>query len=326
MDVMENNLLSFEEYKILVEQAPIMIWRSDTTTACDYFNERWLVFTGRAMEQEIGNGWAEGVHPDDFDRCLKIYVDAFQRREIFEMEYRLRRHDGQYRWIFDRGVPFKGPDGNFAGYIGSCIDVTEKVEAREYLQKMHRKLESIVNERTAELQRKQKELEEMNKTLERQAITDILTEVYNRQKFYEMLLQEIKESKRYNTHLSLIMFDIDHFKFVNDTYGHQAGDAVLKETAKLISKHIRDADLLARYGGEEFMILTPHTDRENAFMLAKKLRETVRTARFNGVQHITCSFGVAQFHSSDTIDSFLKRIDDALYRAKNNGRDRVEML
>jgi diguanylate cyclase (GGDEF)-like protein len=122
------------------------------------------------------------------------------------------------------------------------------------------------------------------------------------------------------------MFDIDHFKFVNDTYGHQAGDAVLKETAKLISKHIRDADLLARYGGEEFMILTPHTDRENAFMLAKKLRETVRTARFNGVQHITCSFGVAQFHSSDTIDSFLKRIDDALYRAKNNGRDRVEML
>ena len=326
MGVMENNLLSFEEYKILVEQAPIMIWRSNTTTACDYFNERWLVFTGRTMEQEIGNGWAEGVHPDDFDECLKIYLDTFQKREVFEMEYRLRRHDGRYRWIFDRGVPFKGPNGQFAGYIGSCIDVTEKVEAREYLQKIHRKLESIVNERTAELRRKQKELEELNEALEKQAITDTLTEVYNRQKFHEMLTQETKESRRYNTHLSLIMFDIDHFKLVNDTYGHQAGDAVLKETARLISENIRDADLLARYGGEEFMILASHTDRESAFMLAVKLRETVRTAKFNGVQHVTCSFGVTQFHGRDTIDSFLKRIDDALYKAKNNGRDRVEML
>ena len=326
MGVMENNLLSFEEYKILVEQAPIMIWRSNITTACDYFNERWLVFTGRTMEQEIGNGWAEGVHPDDFDKCLKIYLDTFQKREVFEMEYRLRRHDGRYRWIFDRGVPFKGPDGQFAGYIGSCIDVTEKVEAREYLQKIHRELELLVNERTAELQRKQKELEELNEALEKQATTDTLTEVYNRQKFHEMLTQETKESRRYNTHLSLIMFDIDHFKLVNDTHGHQAGDAVLKEAAKLISNNIRDADLLARYGGEEFMILSPHTDRESAFTLAEKLRETVRTAKFNGVQHITCSFGVTQFHSSDTIDSFLKRIDDALYRAKNYGRDRVEML
>ncbi|MBI5677881.1 MAG: sensor domain-containing diguanylate cyclase [Planctomycetes bacterium] len=323
---MDNNLLSFEEYKILVEQAPIMIWRSNTTTACDYFNERWLAFTGRTIEQEMENGWAAVVHPEDLDKCLKIYLDTFQKREVFEMEYRLRRHDGRYRWIFDRVVPFKGPDGQFAGYIGSCIDVTEKVEAREYLQKIHRKLESIVNERTAELRRKQKELEDLNEALEKQAITDTLTEVYNRQKFHEMLIQETKESRRYNTHLSLIMFDIDHFKLVNDTYGHQAGDAVLKETAKLISKNIRDADLLARYGGEEFMILTPQTDRESAFTLAEKLRETIRTTKFNGVQHVTCSFGVTQFHGRDTIDSFLKRIDDALYRAKNNGRNRVEML
>jgi diguanylate cyclase (GGDEF)-like protein len=278
------------------------------------------------MEQEMKNGWAEGVHPDDLDRCLKIYLDTFQKREIFEMEYRLRRHDGRYRWIFDRGVPFKGSDGKFAGYIGSCIDVTEKVEAREYLQKIHRKLELLVNERTAELQQKQKELEELNKALEKQAITDALTEVYNRQKFHEMLTQEAKESRRYSTHLSLIMFDIDHFKLVNDTHGHQAGDAVLKEMAKLISENIRDADLLARYGGEEFMILTSHTDRESAFALAEKLREKVRTAKFDGVLHITCSFGVTQFHDRDTIDSFLKRIDDALYKAKNNGRDRVEMF
>lgn len=124
-----------DEYRILVEQSPILIWRSDTTAECDYFNERWLGFTGRTMKQELGNGWAEGVHTEDFERCLKIYLEAFERREVFEMEYRLRRHDGVYRWILDRGAPFFDNDGVFAGYIGSCIDINEQVEARISLLK-----------------------------------------------------------------------------------------------------------------------------------------------------------------------------------------------
>lgn len=121
--------LNFNEFMTLVEQAPILIWRADLTMGCDYFNDRWLEFTGRTLEQERGNGWAEGVHPDDMERCLKIYTGSFGRREIFEMEYRLRHHDGTYRWLFDRGVPFFGPDGVFGGYIGSCIDVSRRVEA-----------------------------------------------------------------------------------------------------------------------------------------------------------------------------------------------------
>lgn len=127
--------LSLEEYRALVEQAPILIWRAAVTTECDYFNERWLSFTGRTMEQESGNGWAEGVHPDDIQRCLDIYLSHFHRREPFEMEYRLRRHDGQYRWLFDRGVPFfDDATGEFLGYIGSCVDVTDRVEAQEALR------------------------------------------------------------------------------------------------------------------------------------------------------------------------------------------------
>jgi PAS domain S-box-containing protein len=128
--------LTFDEYRILVEQAPILIWRSDTTGACDYFNERWLDFRGRTLAEEYGDGWASGVHPDDFDRCVRIYREAFSRRECFEMEYRLQRSDGEYRWITDRGSPFTLTDGSFGGYIGSCVDVTARVEAEQELRRI----------------------------------------------------------------------------------------------------------------------------------------------------------------------------------------------
>lgn len=124
------NSLSATEYQVLVEQAPIMIWRANTTAECDYFNERWLLFRGRTMEEEIGNQWATGVHPDDLQGCLDTYLDHFRRRETFEMHYRLKRADGAYRWIFDRGVPFFAENGDFQGFIGSCIDVTARVEAQ----------------------------------------------------------------------------------------------------------------------------------------------------------------------------------------------------
>ncbi len=121
------------DYVTLVEQAPILIWRADLTMGCDYFNERWLAFTGRTLAQERGNGWAEGVHPDDLQRCLDVYTSAFGERRPFEMQYRLRRHDGVWRWILDRGAPFRDGAGEFAGYIGSCVDVTERVEAERAL-------------------------------------------------------------------------------------------------------------------------------------------------------------------------------------------------
>lgn len=122
---------SATEYRLLVQSSPVMIWRSGLDAKCDYFNETWLDFTGRTLEQEMGDGWAEGVHPDDLQRCVAHYLDHFQRRQAFEMEYRLRRRDGEFRWIFDRGVPFTDDLGAFAGFIGSCIDVDERRKAQE---------------------------------------------------------------------------------------------------------------------------------------------------------------------------------------------------
>jgi two-component system CheB/CheR fusion protein len=131
---MHGPILPLEQYRLLVESSPVMIWRAGLDMKCDYFNETWLAFTGRTFEQELGDGWAEGVHPGDFDRCVGIYHDHFGRRAAFEMEYRLRRHDGAYRYIFDRGVPFFDAMGEFAGFIGSCVDVDERVRAQVMLE------------------------------------------------------------------------------------------------------------------------------------------------------------------------------------------------
>jgi len=114
-----------ELYLKIFEEFPALIWRSRLDKLCDYFNKTWLEFTGRTMEQEFGNGWTEGVHPDDFDLCLKTYVEAFDKREAFLMEYRMKNSSGEYRWIRDFGRPFFDLDNSFLGYIGSCYDITE---------------------------------------------------------------------------------------------------------------------------------------------------------------------------------------------------------
>jgi PAS domain S-box-containing protein len=123
--------LTGTEYRTLVEHSPMLIWRAGLDAKCNYFNEGWLAFTGRPLEAEVGDGWAEGVHPDDLQRCVAYYLEHFGRRQPFEMEYRLRRHDGVYRWILDRGAPFFDERGEFAGFIGHCIDVDERVRAQE---------------------------------------------------------------------------------------------------------------------------------------------------------------------------------------------------
>jgi PAS domain S-box-containing protein len=127
--------LSFAEYRCLVEHAPMLIWRCGVDAKCDYFNHCWLEFTGRSLERELGDGWAEGVHTDDLKRCLDIFLSSFTARRPFQMDYRLRRHDGEYRWISDRGAPFYDEQGNFTGYIGSCVDVTDRVEMQEELKR-----------------------------------------------------------------------------------------------------------------------------------------------------------------------------------------------
>ena len=157
------------------------------------------------------------------------------------------------------------------------------------------------------------------------AETDRLTGLFNKGKFNEVLKKEIERAKRYKRPLSLIIFDIDRFKRINDTYGHKVGDEVLRELAKVIKSIIRKTDFLVRWGGEEFVILAPETDLDGALKLAEKLRQTVEKHQFPTVKNVTISLGVAQYIDEETPEEFIIRADTALYKAKENGRNRVEV-
>jgi diguanylate cyclase (GGDEF)-like protein/PAS domain S-box-containing protein len=167
-------------------------------------------------------------------------------------------------------------------------------------------------------------LKAVNQLLEKQASTDALTGISNRLEFDKVLEMERKKAERYGFPLSLILFDIDHFKHVNDTYGHSAGDEVLKNLTRLIGDGLRETDLFARWGGEEFVILCPGNDFPTCLKFAERIRKTVEMFDFQEPKRVTASFGVSVFEKGDSSTKFINRADSALYRAKGNGRNRVE--
>jgi diguanylate cyclase (GGDEF)-like protein len=169
-----------------------------------------------------------------------------------------------------------------------------------------------------------RELRELQEELRTSAAVDALTGAFNRKKIEQLLEGEIERATRYNGPLSLILFDLDHFKTVNDTYGHLSGDYVLKTVIRIIQDHIRKTDSLGRWGGEEFMLLAPETCMAQAAGLADKIRQHVEIFAYENVGSITISCGLAELQVGDTVDSLIKRADDALYKAKRKGRNRVE--
>jgi diguanylate cyclase (GGDEF)-like protein len=172
---------------------------------------------------------------------------------------------------------------------------------------------------------KRLELEELARKLDFRAITDPLTGLFNRRKLNHELSLEIARAERQGTSLSVVIFDVDYFKAINDTNGHQFGDKVLIELSKFVANRIRKTDVLARWGGEEFMILVPGSNGYRTHQFAENLRESLRLFATGEAGIVTCSFGVAEFVVGDTPETLISRADEALYRAKINGRDRVEL-
>jgi len=201
----------------------------------------------------------------------------------------------------------------------SVNEMLEKIEEQfDSLQENEKILQEKVKQRT-------KELEQKNKELETLAITDSLTSLFNRRKLDEKLRNELLRAQRIKNDFSVVMLDIDHFKRVNDTYGHQVGDMVLVELAKLLKEVTREIDIVGRWGGEEFLIICPGTDLKGLIKLADSLQEIIQRHAFPTVKEITASLGITVYNYDDDINSIVSRVDKALYKAKVNGRNRVEL-
>ena len=283
--------LSLNEYKTIVETAPNLIWRSGLDAKCYYFNKTWLDFTGRTFEQEYGDGWTEGVHPEDLERCIKIYLENFSSLTPFEMEYRLLRHDGTWRWINDRGVPVIDENGVFSGFVGSCLDVTEKVEGYN--------------------------LKEM-------AQKDGLTGIFSRQYLMSSFMSEFESAKRSGNKLSIALMDIDKFKLINDVYGHFEGDRALIMFASVVKEAIRQDDLFGRYGGDEFFIIFPNSTEEMAERVIDRITSALKNVVLNvGKDEIelSISVGLCELSDENNLEEMIKKADKMMYENKKNKYD-----
>lgn len=193
------------------------------------------------------------------------------------------------------------------------------IELDKILLDYQQRLEEIIHERTQTLIERTEQLEIL-------ASTDSLTGLFNRRKFTQLLNQELIRYQRYQQKFSILILDIDYFKNVNDTYGHDTGDKVLIEFSDIIENNIRSSDSFGRWGGEEFILLLIESDQKHTEVTAKKLLNAINTHTFDTVGKITTSIGVSQPLKNDTNESIIKRADNALYNAKDNGRDRIEFV
>lgn len=279
--------------------------------------------------------WENIIHPDDYESVME-HFERYIGGEIEEyaISYRCKKKDGDYIWIFDQGkiVSYK-PDGSVARMIGSHLNInkqkvaqSELVNQNEMLHKGNLTLEKVVRKKAEELEKKNSELEAKIIEVERLSNTDMLTAIANRKKFEDELAKEILRSRRYGHPVSLMMFDIDFFKRINDTYGHDVGDTILQGLSKLVSINIREIDFFARWGGEEFVIIFPGVSLDNAIIASEKLRLLISQYEFGSDIFITCSFGVTELSKDDTIKELFFRVDKLLYQAKERGRNRVESV
>lgn len=326
--IAEGNIRANEErYVLATRGAQSGLWDWDLQNDRIFYCDQWKEMLGiqcdpiSASPQE----WFSRVHTDDIDG-VKYAIDLHigNKTSQFESEHRILHKDGTYRWVLVRGRAIFDKRGKPVRFAGSQTDITERKEAEDELKKSLDDLKfALASEKLLmeELDRKNKELVELS-------ITDGLTGMYNHRFLQERLDYEFKRVRRYSGLLSCMIIDIDHFKLINDTYGHQVGDHVLRQLAGIMKQKSREIDICGRYGGEEFMIIT-NLQMENALRYATKLHSTIENTSFtyNGKNiRVTVSIGIAEYNSDiKTKQELIERADSAMYQAKMDGRNLIRI-
>jgi len=243
--------------------------------------------------------FTDRLHPDDHQSTMDaMNAHLSGKKKVYEAEYRIQAKDGSFRWFHDRGkITQWSKDGSPILVAGIVFDITEKKDREETLERS-------------------------NETLKVTADTDALTGIRNRKAIMGELENRVIQASINKTPLSVVMFDIDHFKGVNDTRGHMFGDKVLKEVASILAHTLRGLDTVGRYGGEEFLVILPNTDAENAIAVAERMRTHIEMFDFGEGFRVTISGGAKEFKGEDEME-LIDAADQNLYAAKNNGRNQI---
>ncbi len=305
-----SNLLA--EYKKAVDLSNI-VSKTNPKGIITYVNDKFCEISGYTREELIGKPHNVIRHPEMPREAFKNLWDTIKAKQSWHGIVKNMKKDGGQYIVDTNVIPILDVDGDITEYIAIRHDITELEETKEQLRNINKAMKNKVDE-----------LYSMTNSLEEKANKDNLTGIGNRESFEEIYAIELKRARENDLPLSLMLFDIDNFKVVNDTYGHQAGDNILVEIASIVSANIKTHDMFSRWGGEEFILLMPNTTVDGAYLLSEKLRVLIETHHFSYTDAITASFGVAEFHTGDTKTSLFQKADDALYVAKKNGRNRVE--
>lgn len=287
----ESMVRSRNFYLSMIDELPNPIRRTNADGKCDYFNKAWLAHTGRAMDQELDDAWAQSVHAEDRDRLLTLQSNSFSARSLYATEYRLRYYNGDYRWVVEFGSPFHEIDGSFGGYISSCYDVQDRKTFEEKLEVM--------------------------------STTDELTGLLNRRGFFTLAQQQVKLANRNSKKLLLFYMDLDGLKKINDAIGHPEGDLALVEAATVLKELFRESDIIGRLGGDEFAVLlfeSISSSDEQAILT--RLRETLRerNARPRRLYTLELSAGIKSYDPAHpcSLDELISRADTLMYKEKKS--------
>lgn len=304
------NLEEYVRYKYVIENIKDILWEMDANFTFTFVSCASKETSGYETEELIGRCMLDFLAPESKEHVRQQWERRISNNEnflkviLYDVQFVCK--DKTKIWV-EVSVKPMVKENKIVGYIGVTRDITVK---KTYENELKKYIE---------------ELKYANKKLDELATFDMLTGAYNRRKFQAFVQISIEKKASFESPFSIIMFDIDFFKRINDSYGHDTGDRILQEITAVVKKELRDTDKIFRWGGEEFIILLPETSLKNTYNVAQKVRKSIEQNEFGiGTDFITISLGIGEYITKDSVEQFVSRVDNALLKAKSSGRNRVE--